>query len=129
MDVLFLIGRVIFGGYFVMNAWGHFKNLDGMTGYAQSKGVPSPRSAVFVGGVLLLLGGLGVVFGIAPEASLALLIIFLVPVSFKMHAFWKETDPNAKMMEQIQFMKNTALIGAILIMYAIETPWAYNALQ
>src|SRR3989338_5978566 len=127
MDILFLIGRLVFGGYFLMNAWSHFKNLESMTGYAQFKGVPSPRAAVFVGGVLLMLGGLGIVFGIAPEASLALLIIFLVPVSFKMHAFWKETDPNKRMMEQIQFMKNMALVGALLMLYAV--PWAYTVLQ
>lgn len=112
-----------------MNAWGHFKHLESITGYAQSKGVPSPRAAVFVSGVLLLLGGLGVVFGIAPEASLALLLIFLVPVTFKMHAFWKETDPNVKMMEQIQFMKNMALVGALLMLYAISVPWVYNVFQ
>lgn len=129
MDTLFLIGRLIFGGYFIMSAWGHFKHLDGMTGYAQSKGVPSPRAAVFVSGVLLLLGGLGMVFGIAPEASLALLIIFLIPVSLKMHAFWKETDPNAKMNERVAFMKNMALVGALLMLYAIEVPWVYNVLQ
>lgn len=129
MDVVFLIGRLIFGGYFLMNAWNHFKNLEPMTGYAASKGVPSPRSAVFVGGVLLMLGGLGIVFGIAPEASLALLIIFLVPVTYMVHAFWKETDPNARMMERIQFMKNMALVGALLMMYAISVPWTYNALQ
>ena len=129
MDILFLIGRLIFGGYFLMNAWNHFKNLEPMTGYAASKGVPSPRSAVFIGGVLLLLGGLGVVFGIAPEASLALLLIFLAPVTLKMHAFWTVADPNMRMMEQIQFMKNIALIGAILMLYAIDVPWIYNALQ
>ena len=129
MGILFLIGRLIFGGYFIMSAWGHFKNLESMTGYAQSKDVPSPRAAVFASGVLLLLGGLGVVFGIAPEASLALLIIFLVPVSFKMHAFWKEADPNAKMMDKIQFMKNMALVGALLMFYAIPVPWVYNVLQ
>ena len=112
-----------------MNAWNHFKNLESLTGYAQYKGVPSPRSAVFVSGVLLMLGGIGVVFGIAPEASLALLIIFLVPVSFKMHAVWKETDPNAKMMEQIQFMKNMALVGVLLMLYAVPVPWVYNVLQ
>ena len=112
-----------------MNAWNHFKNLEPMTGYAASKGVPSPRSAVFIGGVLLLLGGLGIVFGIAPEASLALLLIFLVPVTLKMHAFWTIADPNSRMMEQVQFMKNLALIGALLMLYAIDVPWVYNALQ
>jgi len=129
MDILFLIGRLIFGGYFLMNAWNHFKNLEGLTGYAESKGVPSARSAVFASGMLLLLGGLGVIFGIAPEASLALPIIFLVPVSFKMHAFWKETNPNARMMERVQFMKNMALVGALLMLYAISVPWVYNVLE
>ncbi len=129
MEVLFLIGRIMFGGYFIKNAWGHFKNLEGMTGYATSKGVPSPREAVFIGGILLLLGGLGLMFGVAPEASLTFLLIFLVPVTFKMHAYWKVTDPNAKMGEQVNFYKNLALIGAILMLYAIETPWAFNVLQ
>jgi uncharacterized membrane protein YphA (DoxX/SURF4 family) len=129
MDILFLIGRLIFGGYFLMNAWNHFKNIDSLTGYAQFKGVPNPRAAVFASGVLLLLGGLGVVFGIAPEASLALLIIFLVPVTFKMHAFWRETDPNSKMMERVQFMKNMALVGALLMLYAVSVPWTYNVLE
>ena len=129
MNVLFLIGRIVFGGYFLMNAWNHFKNIEGLSGYAASKGVPSAKAAVFMSGVLLLLGGLGVIFGISPEASLTLLIIFLVPVSFKMHAFWKETDQNARMMDQIQFMKNMALVGALLMMYALSVPWVYNALQ
>ncbi len=129
MDILFLIGRLIFGGYFLMNAWNHFKNLEGLTGYAQSKGVPSARAAVFVGGVLLLLGGLGIVFGIAPEASLALLIIFLVPVSYKMHAFWRESDPAKRGMEKVQFTKNMALVGALLMLYAVSVPWIYNVLQ
>ena len=129
MDILFLIGRLIFGGYFLMNAWNHFTHLDGLTGYAQAKGVPSPRVAVFGSGVLLMLGGLGIVFGIAPEASLALLIIFLVPVTFKMHAFWKETDPTARMQELLHFYKNLALVGALLMLYAIPAPWVYNVLQ
>lgn len=112
-----------------MNAYNHFKHIDGMTGYAQSKGVPSARSAVFVGGILLMLGGLGLVFGIAPEAAITLLLIFLVPVTLKMHAYWKETEPNARMSEHIQFWKNVALIGALLMLFAIDTPWVYNVLQ
>lgn len=129
MSILFLIGRFVFGGYFLMNAWNHFKHVESLTGYAQFKGVPASRAAVLVSGTLLFLGGLGVVLGVAPETALAALIIFLVPVSFKMHAFWKETDPSARMMERIQFMKNMALIGACLMLYAVPTPWVYNIFQ
>lgn len=128
MAILFLLGRIIFGGFFVMNAWSHFKNLEGMAGYAASKSVTSPKAAVFGSGLLILLGGLGVIFGITPQASLTLLIIFLVPVTFKMHAYWKETDPNTKTMQRIQFMKNMALLGACLMMFAIPVPWVYGAL-
>jgi uncharacterized membrane protein YphA (DoxX/SURF4 family) len=129
MDILFLIGRLIFGIYFLQNAWNHFTHPDGLTRYAEAKGVPNARAAVFVSGVLLMLGGLGIVFGIAPEASLTLLLIFLVPVTFKMHPFWKETDRAARMQELLHFYKNLALIGAILMLYAVEVPWVYNVLQ
>lgn len=129
MEIAFLIGRIIFGSYFLLNAWNHFAHSDSLTAYAESKGVTSARGAVFVSGVLLLLGGLGVVFGIAPYASLLFLIVFLVSVTFKMHAFWKATDPSMRMGDQVNFYKNLALIGALLMLYAVEVPWAYNVLQ
>ncbi len=128
MTLAFLLGRILIGGYFLMNAWKHFTQLDGYSGYAASKGVPSPKAGVFVSGVLILLGGLGLLFGVSPTASITLLILFLVPVSFYMHAFWKIADPNARMMEQIAFMKNLALVGALLMLYAVPVPWVYSVI-
>jgi len=97
-----------------------------MVGYAASKGVPAPKAAVVGSGLLLLVGGLSVVLGYMPMVGVIALIVFLLPVSFKMHAFWKETDPMAKMNAHIQFTKNMALIGAALTLLAIELPWAYS---
>lgn len=37
METIFLIGRIILGGYFLYNAYNHFTELDALTGYAQSK--------------------------------------------------------------------------------------------
>lgn len=121
MDIIHLIGQVLFGGYFVLQGVNHFKHSKSLTGYAASKNVPSPSLAVMGGGLLLFLGGLGVLFyGFIPsmwtEISFLMLVIFLIPTTFMMHAFWKQTDPQARMMEKIQFMKNTALLGAILSM-------------
>lgn len=123
MAIIFLIGRILFGGYFIMNGYNHFKNLSGTTGYAQSKGVPNAKTAVIVGGVLLVLGGLGIVLGVFPRFAVLLLEIFLIPVTYKMHQFWKITDPMQKMGEQINFTKNVALIGAALVFFA---PWIYS---
>jgi hypothetical protein len=36
-----------------------------------------------------------------------------------MHGFWKETDPQARQMEQIQFSKETALAGASLMLLGL----------
>jgi hypothetical protein len=33
-----------------------------------------------------------------------------------MHDFWKETDPMMRMNQRISFMKNVALLAAILMM-------------
>jgi len=112
-----IIGRVIFGLYFAYSGFGHFKNLSSYTGYAASKKVPAPKLAIIVSGLLLLLGGLGVVFNFHMTASLLLLVIFLVPTTIFMHDFWKDTDPAAKMSNQINFMKNVALLGATLWMF------------
>jgi uncharacterized membrane protein YphA (DoxX/SURF4 family) len=101
-----------------MNGYNHFKNLEGTTGYAQSKGVKNAKTAVIVGGILLILGGAGIVLGIFPRFSVLLLEIFLIPVTLKMHQYWKITDPMQKMGEEINFMKNVALIGAALMFLA-----------
>jgi len=43
----------------------------------------------------------------------------LIPTAFIMHAYWKETDPMAKMNEQIAFNKDISLAGAALIIFYI----------
>lgn len=124
MDILFLIGRILFGGYFVMNGMNHFTKYQMMKGYAGSKGVSGPL--VILTGLLLLAGGLGILLGVYILWAVAALIVFLVPVSFKMHNFWTDTDPNMKMANMVNFMKNMALVGASLMTLAIPQPWVWS---
>ena len=126
MEILLLIGRVLFGGFFLMMGMMHFKNLKNMTGYAASKGVPSPALAVAGSGLLILLGGLGVILGIFVKISLLFIAIFLFLITPKMHQFWKETDPNKKMAEMQHFLKNMALFGATLALLALSSGWAFS---
>lgn len=126
MEILFLIGRVLYGGYFLMNAFNHFTKSQMLSGYAASKGVPLPRLAVLGSGLLLALGGLGILLGVYIQWAVWALIIFLIPVSFKIHAFWLVPDPNMKMIETVNFTKNMALLGAALVLLAIPLPWGYS---
>lgn len=123
MDILHLLGRLIYGGFFLIMAMNHFTQTDMLTGYAQAKGVPSPRLAVLGAGLLLLIGGLSVLTGFQPKIGILALVLFLLPVSLQMHAFWKETDEQAKTTEMVQFLKNMALLGAALSLLAIPEPW------
>lgn len=122
-QVLFLVGRIIYGGFFVMNAFNHFSQREMLTGYAASKGVPAPRVAVLVTGLLLLIGGLSMITGFLPVVGVAAIVIFLLGVSFMMHNFWAIEDQQMKTMEMVQFMKNMGLLGAALMTLAIPTPW------
>ena len=126
MEILFLLARILFGGFFIINGVNHFLKSEMMTPYASAKGVPFPKLAVMGSGLVILLGGLGILLGVYIEWAVALLAIFLIVVTFKMHNFWTIEDPNAKMMDMIMFMKNLALLGATLAFLFIEAPWALS---
>lgn len=129
MIYLFLLGRVLLGGYFIMSGANHFKHLKMLTGYAQSKGVPMPREAVLLTGLMLLLGGLGILLGVKVACSVLLLSVFLVITTFIMHQFWKISDHMDRIGEEINFKKNMALLGALLMLLAIPLPWAMSLMM
>jgi uncharacterized membrane protein YphA (DoxX/SURF4 family) len=125
MSLIFLIGRIIFGGYFIMAGYSHFKNLGHMAGYAGSKGVPSPKLAVAFSGLLALIGGLSILSGIWPGIGVLSLLVFMIPVTYMMHPYWREKDADMRMRDRMNFMKNMAIIGALLMMILLAGPWPY----
>ena len=118
MDIVVLIGRILFSALFLGSAFGHLTQTKAMAGYAASKRLPSPAVAVLGSGVLILLGGLSVLLGAWPDLGALLLIVFLVPTAFLMHGFWRERDPMMRQNDQVHFMKDLALAGAALVMFA-----------
>ncbi|WP_103501536.1 MULTISPECIES: DoxX family membrane protein [unclassified Streptomyces] len=117
MDVLILIGRILFVVLFLSSAVGHLTQTKGMSQYAASKGVPSPYWATFGSGVLLLVGGLMVLLGIWADLGALLLLVFLMPTAVLMHGFWSQKDGGARQQEMIQFNKDLALAGAALMLF------------
>ncbi|MBS1253484.1 MAG: hypothetical protein MAG451_02533 [Anaerolineales bacterium] len=126
MEIAFLIGRIILGIYYLFNASNHFMQLEMMSGYSESKGVPAPKVAVAGSGLLLLLVGLSILTGYQPVIGVILLVIFFLPVTFLMHNFWTMEDEQAKMTEMVQFMKNMGLMSSALMFLAIPQPWPFS---
>lgn len=100
-----------------------------MAQYVGSKNVPAPKVAVFISGIMILLGGLSILLGFWVYIGAWLLIIFLIPTAFMMHDFWNVEDPMDRQNEMIHFLKDLALAGAaFLIWYLYATvgtiPWS-----
>lgn len=123
MEIIFILARIILGGYYLQNAVNHFKNTNFLAQYASMKKVPAPKLSVIIAGILLFIGGLSILFGIYIEFGILALTLFFLPVTFLMHNFWKETDPEKKMIEMVNFTKNLALWSNSLMILMIPQPW------
>jgi putative oxidoreductase len=120
MEYLHILGRILFGGYFIFNGYNHLANSKMMIGYAQSKKVPMASIAVPVTGIMLIAGGLSFIFNFHAFSGALLLIIFIIPVTFIMHNFSKIQDPTQKMGEMVNFTKNLALLGALIMFIVLR---------
>lgn len=123
MKAPFVIGRLIFGGFFLYNGIHHFQKSKEMAPYARAKGVPAPELAVQLAGVPLLVGGTSLLLGIKPKYGAAAILAFLAGVSPIMHDFWRNEDPGERTNNMISFMKNIALAGGALALMGVDEPW------
>ena len=117
--VALLVGRVLFGGVLAFMGANHFLHTDAMAGYAEAKGLPAPRVTVLASGLLLVLGGLSLVVGAYPTLGALAVVAFLVVSTPTMHDFWTVEDPETRQAEQTQFLKNVALTGGALVLFAL----------
>ena len=123
MKAPFLIGRILFGGYFLYNGINHLKNRHQMAPYAEAKGVPNPHLSVVASGIPLIIGGASLLLGVKPKLGAAAIIGFLAGVSPIMHNFWKNEDPKERQENMRSFMGNLALAGGALALAGVEEPW------
>ncbi|MFP3883209.1 MAG: DoxX family protein [Actinomycetota bacterium] len=118
MDVIVLIGRILFAILFIGSGMGHLSQTEGMTGYAESKGVPQARAMVILSGIIIILAALSIAFGVWADLAALVLVVFLVLTATLMHGPWKAADDQEKQTAQVQFMKDLGLAGASLILFA-----------
>ena len=123
MKTPFLIGRLLFGGFFLYSGINHLLKRKDMASYTAQKGVPSPEVAVAASAVPLIVGGSSLLLGVKPKWGAAALVGFLAGVSPIMHDFWRNEDPKERMQNSVDFMKNIALAGGALALMGVEEPW------
>ena len=126
MRYLAPLGRLAFTAIFLVAPLGHFAPQT--VAYAAQQGVPFAGFLVPASGLLALAGGLSVLFGYHARLGAWALVVFLVPVTLTLHAFWAVQDPMMAQLQQAMFLKNLALLGgALLVAYHGAGPVSVDA--
>ena len=126
MKSFFLLGRIIFGGFFLYSGIHHFQEKKQLAQYAAAKNVPEPELAVTASGAMLLLGGASVLLGVKPKLGTLAIVAFLAGVSPVMHNFWTSDDAAHRQNDMVQFMKNIAMLGGAMALMGVEEPWPFS---
>ena len=125
MKYIVLLGRILYSLMFLYSGLSLFSEM--AVGYASSKGVPLASFLVPFSGAMAIVGGLLIVLGYKAKLGAWLIVAFLIPVTFIMHAFWKETDPNQMQMQISNFLKNISMLGgAFLITWFGAGPLSFD---
>jgi len=123
-----LVGRILFGILFLYNGYNHFVDLEGRAGYAEYKGLPAASAMVLLSGAVLVLGSLGIIFGVYPVISAAGIAVFLILSSILFHDYWTVDDAEERANQFNHFLKNVGLLGGAFVLMAVGTQtWAYAA--
>ncbi|RMF44470.1 MAG: DoxX family protein [Planctomycetota bacterium] len=114
---LAVVGRILLSAIFLMSAIANkIPNFNAVAEYAASEGVPMPKIMLAGGIVFLIAGGLSVLLGYRVRIGATLLLIFLILATYFFHDFWTMEDAAQQQEQMIHFMKNMALMGAMLLL-------------
>lgn len=112
-----LAGRILLGLIFILSGIGKIAGFDGTVGYIASKGLPLPALVAALTIVVELGGGLALAFGFYTRQAALVLAVFTLAAGFIFHNFWDASAAD-KMGQQINFLKNLAIAGGMLIVAA-----------
>jgi putative oxidoreductase len=125
MDLIAIIGRILFVLLFLSSGVNHLMSTSAMAGYAESKQIPAARPAVIVSGLWILVGALLVLLGVWGDLGALMLFVFVLATAVLFHGFWTETDPATRQNEMLHFLKDVSLAGAALLLFVL---YAENAI-
>ncbi len=125
MKYLVLPGRILYSFIFLISAPGLFTRQS--IAYAIAKAVPLAQLAVPAAGVIAFVGAVSILVGYRARFGAWLIVLFLVPVTIMMHNFWAAAG-SARVMQEINFLKNTSMLGAaLMIAYFGAGPFSLDA--
>jgi uncharacterized membrane protein YphA (DoxX/SURF4 family) len=111
-----LVGRVLFAFYFLAMGMSHLVHFREHAAFIGGKGVPFARPATILTVLMMLGGGVLVLFNWHRSVGGILLFGIIFPAPFFLHHFWKETESYPRLSEFAHFIKDLSLAGAALLL-------------
>lgn len=112
-----LLGRTLLSVIFFFEAYDSIRYFEATKQTMTEYGIIWRQDLLLTGAIgVLILGATLILIGYRSAFGALLLLLYWVPVTFIVHAFWNA--PPEKLRESsIFFMKNIAIIGGLLIVY------------
>jgi putative oxidoreductase len=125
MNTAALAGRILLAVIFIISGFGKLTAFAGTAGYMASKGLPMVPVLLVLTILVELGGGILLAVGFKARWAALALFLFLIPTTLVFHKFWG-IDAAQAQMQQTQFLKNLAIMGGMLYVFAFG-PGAYSA--
>jgi len=108
-----LIGRILIGILFLVAGIMKAMNIAGTTGYMTKLGFPAPELMAYLSTIIELAAGVPLIIGWQTRRVAWVLIVYVLIATGMAHRFW-EYEPAQRVNQINHFLKNLALIGAML---------------
>jgi putative oxidoreductase len=115
--VLPLLARICVAALFLIAGIGKIMAFSGTAGYMAKLGFPAPEAMTVVAIVFEVGGGLLLLIGWQTRWVAWGLTLFVLIATFAAHRFW-DMDASQMVAQRTQFLKNFAIIGALLMFSA-----------
>ena len=112
-----LVARILLALMFVMAGISKLTGLEGTAGYIASVGLPMAQVLALGAGVLEAAAGVMLIVGWQARWAALALAAFTVLASLLFHNFWA-MPKDQQFMQQLMFMKNLAITGGLLFVFA-----------
>jgi putative oxidoreductase len=115
---VWLIGRLIIGGLFLMSGSEKLMSLDQFAASLVAHGIPDTVAAVLapVAAITETLDGLLIAIGLFTNGAALVMIAFVIAAAFTAHRFWEYQGEMASL-QQAHFMKNMMIAAAFCLLY------------
>jgi putative oxidoreductase len=109
------IGTSLVGMLFVVSGIVKITRFTAVASVLATKGIPFPELALALAILIEVLCGGALIAALNPRKPAAVLAGFVVLATMLFHAFW-QADPAAFQNQLNHFLKNVAILGALLCM-------------